>query len=101
MFLPITYITHRQIQKKAYRFFQGTDRQQQSGVIRLDVSGRPQVLTYETQSVQPFATEEDATLKVVYCADPRPRNVYWEWGSVRLGEGMQITRFWSSCGEII
>ena len=65
----------------------GSSRHQQSGVIRLDVSGRPQVLTYETQAVQPFATEDDAVLKVVFCADPRPRSVTWEWANVRLSEG--------------
>lgn len=30
---------------------------------------------------------EPANLSLVVCADPRPRHVAWEWGSLRLEAG--------------
>lgn len=33
---------------------------------------------------------ETAHLSMVVCADPRPRIVAWEWGSLRLEEGNEM-----------
>lgn len=33
---------------------------------------------------------ETAHLSMVVCADPRPRVVAWEWGSLRLEEGNEM-----------
>lgn len=30
---------------------------------------------------------DEASLSLVVCADPRPRHVAWEWGSLRLEAG--------------
>lgn len=30
---------------------------------------------------------EEAVLTLIVCADPRPRHVAWEWGSLRLEAG--------------
>lgn len=30
---------------------------------------------------------DEASLTLIVCADPRPRNVAWEWGSLRLEAG--------------
>lgn len=30
---------------------------------------------------------EDAALTLIVCADPRPRHVAWEWGSLRVEAG--------------
>lgn len=30
---------------------------------------------------------DTASLSLIVCADPRPRNVAWEWGSLRLEAG--------------
>lgn len=33
---------------------------------------------------------ESATISLVVCADPRPRHVAWEWGSLRLEAGAGV-----------
>lgn len=33
---------------------------------------------------------ETAKLSMVVCADPRPRIVAWEWGSLRLQAGSEM-----------
>lgn len=30
---------------------------------------------------------DEASLTLIVCADPRPRHVAWEWGSLRLEAG--------------
>lgn len=51
-------------------------------------TGAPQVLrlhpSLHTLSVR---KGETASLSLIVCADPRPRNVAWEWGSLRLEAG--------------
>lgn len=46
---------------------------------------------------------EDAALTLVVCADPRPRHVAWEWGSLRVeaGAGYGIYIFLSSISNVI
>lgn len=36
---------------------------------------------------------EQADLSLVVCADPRPRHVSWEWGSMRLDAGNSFGKF--------
>lgn len=36
---------------------------------------------------------DSASLSLIVCADPRPRHVAWEWGSLRLEAGARIGRF--------
>lgn len=36
---------------------------------------------------------DSAILSMVVCADPRPRHVAWEWGSLRLEAGAGIGRY--------
>ncbi len=55
--------------------------------MRLDVSGKPQVVSVDTPSVQSFGTDEDADLKVIFCSDPPPREIVWEFTDSRLKEG--------------
>lgn len=52
--------------------------------------GAPQVLR---QSATPEVFVEKgqlADLSMVVCADPRPRIVAWEWGSLRLEAGSEM-----------
>jgi hypothetical protein len=52
--------------------------------------GAPQVLR---QSATPEVFVEKgqlADLSMVVCADPRPRTVRWEWGSLRLEAGSEM-----------
>lgn len=54
----------------------------------LQHTGAPQVLrsgsSAHTLSVR---KGEQASLTLIVCADPRPRHVAWEWGSLRLESG--------------
>ncbi|KAJ8922191.1 hypothetical protein NQ315_004126 [Exocentrus adspersus] len=55
--------------------------------------GAPQVLR---QSVTPEVVVErgqPAHLSMVVCADPRPRFVAWEWGSLRLEAGAEMGKY--------
>lgn len=36
---------------------------------------------------------EDALLRLVVCADPRPRRTAWEWGSLQLEAGAGVGRY--------
>lgn len=36
---------------------------------------------------------ETAHLTMIVCADPRPRVVAWEWGSIRLEEGNEMGKW--------
>lgn len=36
---------------------------------------------------------DTARLSMVVCADPRPRIVAWEWGSLRLQAGAEMGKY--------
>lgn len=40
----------------------------------------------------PAQRGESVALSLVVCADPRPRHVSWEWGSLRIEAGDRIGR---------
>lgn len=48
--------------------------------------GAPQILRTTSHSVSVHRGDE-AILTLIVCADPRPRHVAWEWGSLRLEVG--------------
>lgn len=56
-------------------------------MINFFVSGAPQVLRQSTTPEIRVEKGENALLSLVVCADPRPRLVAWEWGSLRLEAG--------------
>jgi hypothetical protein len=39
------------------------------------------------------ARGQDALLRLVVCADPRPRRAAWEWGSLQLEAGADLGRY--------
>ena len=39
------------------------------------------------------ARGQDALLRLVVCADPRPRRAAWEWGSQKLEAGDDLGRY--------
>ena len=43
-----------------------------------------------------MAVGEEATLALQFCSDPPPRELVWEWGSLRLEEGRERGRFAAS-----
>lgn len=56
--------------------------------------GAPQVLrTNPSSHLISVRKGEKATLTLTVCADPRPRHVAWEWGSLRLEAGAQYGTF--------
>lgn len=54
------------------------------------VPGAPQVLRHTVMPEIIVEKGETAHLSMVVCADPRPRTVSWEWGSLRLEEGKEM-----------
>lgn len=54
----------------------------------INIIGAPQVLRLNPSSHSITVRKGDeASLTLIVCADPRPRNVAWEWGSLRLEAG--------------
>lgn len=52
------------------------------------MTGAPQVLRLNPSSHAVTVRKgEEASLTLIVCADPRPRHVAWEWGSLRLESG--------------
>lgn len=59
-----------------------------SDPVSLQVVGGPLVLRLNPSShIVSVRKGEPASLSLVVCADPRPRHVAWEWGSMRLESG--------------
>lgn len=52
--------------------------------------GAPQVLRHTVTPEIIVEKGDTAHLSMVVCADPRPRIVAWEWGSLRLEEGNEM-----------
>ena len=79
-------------------FLAGRKRRALSDGIRAQVSGKPQVLGYRTDEMVWAPRDSDAILDIIFCSNPKYKNVYWEWGEIpniiqmREGkkEGIQI-----------
>ncbi|KAG5882067.1 hypothetical protein JTB14_023754 [Gonioctena quinquepunctata] len=61
--------------------------------IILQVHGAPQVLRHTTTPEIVVERGQPADLSMVVCADPRPRFVAWEWGSLRLEAGAEMGKY--------
>lgn len=55
-------------------------------------TGAPLVLRTNSENGHTVSVRrgESATISLVVCADPRPRHVAWEWGSLRLEAGAGV-----------
>lgn len=84
----VTYDYQGEYECRASNIINGQERIVSSDPISLQVVGAPLVLRLNpnTNSV-PVRKGEAANLSLVVCADPRPRHVAWEWGSMRLEAG--------------
>ncbi|XP_065093433.1 uncharacterized protein LOC135714094, partial [Ochlerotatus camptorhynchus] len=92
----VTYDYQGEYECRATNFINGQERTATSDPIALQVVGAPQVLrTSSTASGHSVSVRkgDSATLSLIVCADPRPRHVSWEWGSLRLEAGSGIGRF--------
>ena len=73
----------------------GEVRTQHSPVLRVGVSGKPLIQTgrtLEPRSLFEGRLKEKTDLEVVFCSDPPPSKVHWEWGSVQLEQGKRRGR---------
>ncbi|CAH1372543.1 unnamed protein product [Tenebrio molitor] len=89
----VTYDYQGEYRCKVTNIIKGEERSEISEPIILQVHGAPQVLR---QSATPEVFVEKgqlADLSMVVCADPRPRTVRWEWGSLRLEAGSEMGRY--------
>ncbi|XP_057662340.1 kin of IRRE-like protein 2 [Diorhabda carinulata] len=89
----VTYDFQGEYRCKVTNIIKGEERTEISEPIILQVHGAPQVLR---QSVMPEVVVErgqSADLSMVVCADPRPRLVAWEWGSLRLEAGTEMGKY--------
>ncbi|XP_022666640.1 kin of IRRE-like protein 2 isoform X2 [Varroa destructor] len=67
----------------------------QSQEARVDIKGPPQVMTEHSRTRDRVVagSDDDALLAVFFCADPRPRDVTWSWGSQSLLAGKTLFRY--------
>lgn len=87
----VTYDYQGEYECRANNFINGQERSTTSDPISLQVVGAPQVLRPNSSGYQVSVKRgESASLTLVVCADPRPRHVAWEWGSLRLEAGAGI-----------
>ncbi|XP_053670698.1 uncharacterized protein LOC128721020 [Anopheles nili] len=95
----VTYDYQGEYECRATNFINGQERTATSDPIALQVVGAPQVLrtTSGPGGVAGHSVSvrkgDSATLSLIVCADPRPRHVAWEWGSLRLEAGSGIGRY--------
>ncbi|XP_065344073.1 kin of IRRE-like protein 2 isoform X4 [Cloeon dipterum] len=68
------------------------ERPVQSEPIPVHIKGAPQVVRRPSAEVY-AARGHDAIIRMVVCADPRPRRISWEWGSMQLEAGMIMGRY--------
>ncbi|XP_031358426.1 hemicentin-2 [Photinus pyralis] len=89
----VTYDYQGEYVCKVTNIIGGIERTVQSESIALQVVGAPQVLRHSIKPEIRVEKGESADLRVVVCADPRPRVMAWEWGSVRMEAGSTKGRF--------
>ncbi|TRY72566.1 hypothetical protein TCAL_06514 [Tigriopus californicus] len=85
----VTYNHQGEFVCKAMNTINGEERSVQSEPIRVEVSGAPQVMKYEAQHEVRVQNGEDATLEVLFCADPPPKQA-WHLGDLGSGSGSNI-----------
>jgi hypothetical protein len=56
-------------------------------------AGAPQVLRQSGDREVLVNSGQDALLRLVVCADPRPLRTAWEWGSLKLEAGADMGRY--------
>lgn len=81
----VTYDFQGEYECQAMNMINDQERYVVSEPVILEVVGAPQVLRF-SPGVEAHRGDSVALSQVV-CADPRPRMVSWEWGSMRLEAG--------------
>ncbi|VEN56050.1 unnamed protein product, partial [Callosobruchus maculatus] len=83
----VTYDFQGEYRCKVTNVIRGEERSDISEPVILQVHGAPQVLRQSANHEVVVESGQPADLSMVVCADPRPRFVAWEWGSLRLEAG--------------
>ncbi|XP_050311765.1 irregular chiasm C-roughest protein isoform X2 [Anthonomus grandis grandis] len=78
---------------KVTNIIKGQEQSDISEPIILQVHGAPQVLRHTATPDVYVESGQSVDLSMVVCADPRPRSVAWEWGSLRLEAGNEMGKF--------
>ncbi|XP_063709478.1 hemicentin-2 isoform X2 [Culicoides brevitarsis] len=91
----VTYDYQGEYECRATNYINGQERSVTSEPIQLQVVGAPLVLRTNSENGHTVSVRrgESATISLVVCADPRPRHVAWEWGSLRLEAGAGVGRY--------
>ncbi|XP_071051965.1 kin of IRRE-like protein 2 isoform X3 [Onthophagus taurus] len=89
----VTYDYQGEYVCKVTNIIGGLERTVQSEAIALQVVGAPQVLRHTETPEIVVEKGQNAKISLVVCADPRPRVVAWEWGSLRLEAGAEMGRY--------
>ncbi|XP_045034449.1 kin of IRRE-like protein 3 isoform X6 [Daphnia magna] len=71
----------------------GLERMVQSEAITLRVVGPPQVLSEVSSRFISVERGDDAVIRAVFCADPRPIRVSWRWAAFQMEAGSGSGRF--------
>ena len=56
------------------------------------LAGVPLIMTHLSDHEVVAHRGQDVLLRVIVCADPRPRRAAWEWGSMLLEAGAGVGR---------
>ncbi|XP_049818433.1 irregular chiasm C-roughest protein isoform X2 [Aethina tumida] len=89
----VTYEFQGEYRCKVTNIIKGEERSEISEPIILQVHGAPQVLRQSATPEVVVEKGQSADLSMVVCADPRPRFVAWEWGSLRLEAGSEMGKY--------
>lgn len=98
----VTYDYQGEYECRATNYINGQERTVASDLISLQVVGAPQVLRLNpAMHTVTVRKGDEASLSLVVCADPRPRHVAWEWGSLRLEAGAAFGMSRQSVSDIV
>nr|CAH7754992.1 unnamed protein product [Callosobruchus chinensis] len=89
----VTYDFQGEYRCKVTNVIKGEERSDISEPVILQVHGAPQVLRQSANHEVVVESGQPADLSMVVCADPRPRFVAWEWGSLRLEAGAEMGKY--------
>ncbi|XP_054284580.1 irregular chiasm C-roughest protein-like isoform X1 [Macrosteles quadrilineatus] len=92
----VTYDHQGEYVCRVVNFIGGKERMTQSEAVSLQVVGAPQILREggDDALVEVVMMRgQTAVLRQVVCADPRPRRLMWEWGSLQLSAGQGLGRY--------
>ena len=74
--------------------FLGKERKISSDGIRAQVSGTPQILRYRTDETVWVPKHSNGNIDVIFCSNPKYKNLFWEWGVVpnviQMQEGIKM-----------